>query len=58
MPDDPMVKLDDQSAYGLDLEMSLLLPSSAPAPWSDAVHEAARLLADRPWEKGSGALST
>ncbi|WP_143065971.1 hypothetical protein [Streptomyces sp. CC53] len=55
MPDNPMVKLDGQSAYGLDLEMSLLLPSSAPAPWCAAVHEAACFLADRPWEGDSRA---
>uniref|UniRef100_UPI0024A9A7EB hypothetical protein n=1 Tax=Streptomyces sp. CC208A TaxID=3044573 RepID=UPI0024A9A7EB len=40
------------SASALDLEMSLLLPSSAPASWSPAVHEAARLLGGQPWEEG------
>ncbi|MFI2031829.1 hypothetical protein [Streptomyces buecherae] len=40
------------SAYGLDVEMSLLLPGAAPAPWDAAVREAARLLADFPWERG------
>ncbi|MFF0551133.1 hypothetical protein ACFYUL_19455 [Streptomyces sp. NPDC004311] len=55
MPDTPMVNLADHSAYGLELEMSLLLPSSAPAPWGAAVHEAARILVDQPWEQGSRA---
>lgn len=36
--------MSDNASNSLDLEMSLLLPSSAPEPWSAAVHEAARLL--------------
>ncbi|MFG3348641.1 hypothetical protein ACGF1Z_26720 [Streptomyces sp. NPDC048018] len=47
--------MPDQSAYDLDLEMSLLLPSSAPPPWSAAVHEAARHLVDHPWEQNGQA---
>ncbi|MET9373970.1 hypothetical protein ABZX98_07445 [Streptomyces sp. NPDC002992] len=42
--------MSDHSAYDLDLEMSLLLPSSAPASWAAAVHEAARHLVDLRWE--------
>lgn len=48
MTDVPTVDPVSQSAYDLDTEMSLLLPSSAPDPWGAAVHEAARILADRP----------
>ncbi|WP_331452152.1 hypothetical protein [Streptomyces sp. SS162] len=47
--------MSDQSAYDLDLEMSLLLPSSAPPSWAAAVHEAARHLAGLPWEAGGRA---
>ncbi|WP_162688440.1 MULTISPECIES: hypothetical protein [unclassified Streptomyces] len=36
--------MSDNASPCLDLEMSLLLPSSAPATWGAAVHEAARLL--------------
>ncbi|WP_328485935.1 hypothetical protein [Streptomyces zaomyceticus] len=55
MSETPAAKAVDQSAYFLDLEMSLLLPSSAPASWSPAVHEAARLLVGQPWTHGSTA---
>ncbi|MFD9206619.1 hypothetical protein ACFVZM_10075 [Streptomyces sioyaensis] len=55
MVEDPMVKSADTSAYGLEVEMSLLLSSSAPAPWGAAVHEAARLLVDQEWERNSPA---
>ncbi|NDZ76990.1 hypothetical protein G3I19_00325 [Streptomyces sp. SID10853] len=48
----PATEAVDPSARVLGLEMSLLLPSSAPASWSPAVHEAARLLAGQPWERG------
>ncbi|MGW4051385.1 hypothetical protein ACWENA_11180 [Streptomyces sp. NPDC004779] len=51
MSQTPAIDLVDPSAYALDLEMSLLLPSSAPAPWSPAVHEAARLIG-RSWQEG------
>lgn len=49
MPDAVTSKSVAGSAYDLDLEMSLLLASSAPAPWSAAVTESARILAGRPW---------
>ncbi|MFI8102098.1 hypothetical protein [Streptomyces sp. NPDC086023] len=50
MPHTPARNAADPSAYSLDLEMSLVLPSSAPAPWSPAVHEAARLVG-RSWQE-------
>ncbi|MFD6115156.1 hypothetical protein ACFWG0_34375 [Streptomyces yangpuensis] len=55
MSDILAAKSGEPSAYDLDLEMSLLLPSSAPASWDAAVHEAARLLVDQPWDQSSGA---
>ncbi|MGW0672575.1 hypothetical protein [Streptomyces sp. NPDC002746] len=48
MPDVPTESLA-QSAYDLDLEMALVLPSATPASWGASVHEAARILVDRPW---------
>lgn len=53
MSDIPTTKYPVQGAYDLGLEMSLLLPSSAPASWSAAVHEAARLLVDQRWDRES-----
>ncbi|MFH9426288.1 hypothetical protein [Streptomyces sp. NPDC017529] len=55
MSDVPTAESAAQSAYDLDLEMSLLLPSSAPGRWVAAVHEAARILATRPWVRGGRA---
>ncbi|MFG2836401.1 hypothetical protein ACGFYE_15565 [Streptomyces zaomyceticus] len=51
MSQTPAMSSVDPSAYSLDLEMSLLLPSSASASWSPAVHEAARLIG-RSWQEG------
>ncbi|MEU2231295.1 hypothetical protein [Streptomyces vietnamensis] len=56
MSQTPAMSLVDPSAYALDLEMSLLLPSSASASWSPAVHEAARLIG-RSWQQ-DGSEST
>ncbi|MEV7277640.1 hypothetical protein [Streptomyces sp. NPDC093111] len=55
MSETPARKAVDPSAYALDMEMSLLLPSSAPPPWAAAVHEAARHLVDLPWGAGGRA---
>ncbi|WP_338676825.1 hypothetical protein V1460_30525 [Streptomyces sp. SCSIO 30461] len=55
MSDVLAVESGQPSAYDLDLEMSLLLPSSAPPAWGAAVHEAARLLVDQRWDQGSRA---
>ncbi|MEU9373731.1 hypothetical protein AB0D94_08190 [Streptomyces sp. NPDC048255] len=53
MPDAFTPEPTTESAYALDLEMSLLLAASAPAPWLAAVTESARILAGRPWTQGS-----
>ncbi|MEU6662119.1 hypothetical protein [Streptomyces sp. NPDC046821] len=61
MSEVPTAESAPQSAYDRGMEMSLLLASSAPAPWGAAVHEAARILADRPWtstSRSSAELST
>ncbi|MFD7667747.1 hypothetical protein [Streptomyces sp. NPDC059788] len=55
MSDVPTAEPAAQSAYDLDLEMSLLLFSSAPDRWVTAVHEAARILINRPWVRGGRA---
>ncbi|MEU3402931.1 hypothetical protein ABZ766_03115 [Streptomyces sp. NPDC006670] len=55
MPDAFTPEPTAEISYALDLEMSLLLASSAPAPWLAAVTESARILAGRPWTKGSPA---